>query len=231
MINIFHGDDYITSRQELNQALETNLNNQTEIIKLNAKSLTLESLTQTLESSSLFNNKKITVIFQLFSLPRSKNKTSLIELVLKNPDKTIYIWETKTLTPANLKLVSKKEGVNLKSFKLPVVLFKFLDSIKPENSKTTLNLFHQTLKTNPVELIFYMLSRRLSQLIQAKDNPKTIKAAPWQINQLKSQAKSFPSIDYLIKLHSKLSLLDYQTKTGQSPVDLTTNLDLLLINL
>jgi len=94
MITIFHGDDFVNSRQTLNQGLTSKPD------RFNAKNLTQESLTQVLESSSLFGDEKTIIIDYLLTLRPSNQKDSLINIILKNQDKHILLWEQKTITPA-----------------------------------------------------------------------------------------------------------------------------------
>jgi len=220
MITIFHGDNYVQSRQALNQSLSQLSTSKVESNRLDAQNLTEEALTQALESNPMFQIPKIFVIENLLALPRSKNKEQLIKIVLNNQNKSIYLWEKKTITPAVKKQFAKAV---IKEFKLPASLFIFLDNL-------TLTNFHQALINNPAELIFYLLHRRVSQLIQALDDPGSLKGAPWQIGKLKTQAKKY-SLDRLLDFHRQLLTLDEQAKTSQSILSLAGCLDLLLLEL
>jgi DNA polymerase III delta subunit len=214
MITIFHGDNYVQSRQALNQSFTQTPE------RFAAADLTEETLTQALESNPMFQIPKIFVIENLLSLPRSQTKENLIKIVLNNPASEIILWEKKALS-----LTVKKQFVKavIKEFKLPASLFNFLDNL-------TLANFHQALVNNPAELIFYLLHRRVSQLIQAVDDPGSLKGAPWQIGKLKNQAKKY-SLDRLLNFHRQLLTLDEQAKTSQSILSLAGCLDLLLLEL
>ena len=228
MITVLHGDSFVTSRNHLNQLVsEHKLKENSETIKLQAKKLNLEELTQALESQSLFGNQKLVVIDNLLTLPRSKQKDQMIDIVISNQAENLILWEKKAITPA----VKKKLGTaKVQEFKAPKVIYNFLDSLQPSNSKLSLNLLHQAISKDAVELVFYLLSRRTAQLIQALDDPSSLKGAPWQLGNLKSQAKAF-SLKPLLKLHQELLEIDYQIKSGQTPLNLTTHLDLFLANL
>ncbi|MDZ7587094.1 MAG: hypothetical protein U0946_05010 [Patescibacteria group bacterium] len=214
MITIFHGDNYVASRQSLNQSLIQTPD------RFEAKHLSAEILTQALESNPLFQTPKLFVIENLLTLPRSKNKDQLIKIVLNNFEQNIFLWEKKVLTPAVKKQFSQ---ATLKEFKLPASLFAFLDAISLKN-------FHQALVNNPVELIFYLLHRRTAQLIQALDDPSSLKGAPWQLAKLKTQLKKY-KLAQLINFHQQLLTLDQQVKTGQTSLSLAGHLDLLLSKL
>lgn len=219
MITIFHGDNFISSRNALNEIKNT--------VKLDAKSTTPEDLTQSLGSKALFEDEKPIIIENLLSLPQSNNKQNLIDIVLNTTDKTIYFWDKKTVTPS-----VKKQFKNaaIKEFKLTKTVFQFLDALKPNNQVNILKLLHQTLLNDPAELVFYFLHRRVSQLIQALVDPKELRGAPWQIGKIKAQAKNF-TVTQLTSLHQKLADLDYKIKSGQSVLPLSSQLDLLFLNL
>jgi|APSaa5957512622_1039677.scaffolds.fasta_scaffold46355_2 DNA polymerase III delta subunit len=223
MITIFHGDNFVLSRKVFNEQIDEFKG---EKIRFTAKKLDETKLTQSLESNSLFGDTKLVIIENLLTLPRSKAKDKFIELVLHNKDSEIVLWEKKAITPA----VKKKfAGATIKEFKLPASVFKVLDSLKPGSGKVTLKLLHDCLKKDAAELVFYMLHRRVSQLIQATKEGQ-LKGAPWQIGKLKSQSQNF-KLETLLKLHQDLLNIDFTIKTGQAVLPLASQLDLLLINI
>lgn len=217
MITIFHGGNYVQSRQALNQHLSTS---KLESDRFDGTKLNEETLTQALESNPLFKNTKLFVIENLLTLPRFKKKDQLLKIIIKNTEQNIFLWEKKALSPAVKKLFIK---ANIREFKLPASIFGFLDHISLKN-------YHLALINNPAELIFYLLHRRISQLIQALDDPASLKGAPWQLGKLKTQAKKY-KLNQLISFHQKLLLLDEQVKTGQTSLSLAGRLDLLLLEL
>ncbi len=228
MITILHGDSYVTSRNKLNELIsQAKLEYQAEVVRLDLKKRNLEDLTQALESVSLFGGKQLFVLENLLTLPRSKQKDAFIDLTLDNQDKNIILWDKKSVTPAVKKKLPQAKFLE---FKAPVVIFKFLDSLKPKNYKITLDLLHQAITKDAPELLFFLLVKRISQLIKALDDPTSLRGAPWQVGNLKSQAKQFNK-QSLIKLHDQLLEIDYQIKTGQTPHPLVTHLDLLLLTL
>ena len=175
----------------------------------------------------MFDNQKPIVIENLLSLPRSKDKQVLIDIVLNNNDKDVYLWDKKTITPAVKKQFS---NAKIQEFKAPKLVFKLLDLLKPKNPSNFLVLLHQTLGTEPTELVFYFLHRRVSQLIVALDSPRELKGAPWQVGKLKSQAKQF-NLKQLLRLHQDLVKIDFKIKSGKAVLPLASQLDLLFLNL
>ena len=233
---ILHGDDLVKSREALTDQKQQAKEEDQEIISLLGKSLELSSLVQALESNSLFGKKKLVVIENLFSLPKSRTKDKVLtylknQSTISNQQLTIklVIWEEKQIDGRLLKSFSKAK---VKSFKLPTVIFKFLDFLEPNNPKSTLSLFHQILKTENPEMVFYMVARRVRELIIAKDLGKVglTKCAPWQQSRLLSQANKF-SLEELLKIHRDLLKIDWQVKTGRTGLSLETLLDLLIADL
>ncbi len=219
MITILHGDNYVASRTALNQLKNTT--------KLDAKLILKADLAQALESKALFSDDRPFIIENLLTLPKSKNKQNLINIVLNATDKQIYLWDKKTVTPT----VKKQfKNATIKEFKLTKSVFKFLDAIKPNNQVNILKLLHQSLEHDAVELTFYLLHRRISQLIQAVDNPQELRGAPWQIGKLKTQAKLF-TLAQLKNFHQKLLEVEFELKTGRSVIPLASQLDLLFLNI
>lgn len=207
MIQIFHGDNYIASRQFIFSQIKDPL-------IFEAKTLTPEILTQALESNGLFGPSRPVLINQL---PAKE----LLPIIRSHADADIYIWHSKTLSKTALKPLGTK--LKITEFKLPPSIFTFLDN-------PNLKSLHLALKTNPVELVFYLFSRRISQLIQIKDNPESVKTSPWQKQKLISQAHSW-TIAKLIELYQQLLSFEFNHKAGLDPFNLLTNLDLLFFKL
>lgn len=226
MNTILHGNNIVVSRQNLSRLIsEAKQSGVKEVIHLDGLKLSETSLRQALEAQSLFGSDKLVVIEKLLSRPRSKEKSTLIQVLSQTKTSTL-LWEPKQVTQPNLKPL-KNHQVQL--FKTPPAIFKFLDNLKPGNSKFLLTTRHNGLRNQVPELIFYMLSRRVSDLIIASDknSDQLLKAAPWQKGKLKSQAQSFTA-SQLLSLHEELLTIDKSIKTGQSLLPLSSQLDLLL---
>ena len=166
MLLVIHGDDFVTSRNWLNLTVK-------DPVKLEAGDLTEAGLAQILESQPLFGKPRPLVIY-------GWPKENFLKILRKNQAIPIYIWVKKKL---------KAVKFNQKEFPLAKTLWRFLKTL-------TLQDFHATLKTEPVELIFYWLHR------QASSNGNTI------------LLKKLMEIDYEIKsgqsdlsLASRLDLL------------------------
>ena len=224
MVTVFYGDNMGMSRKAFSEALNLVKVKGMEIVQLEGKKLDLNILTQALESNSLFGNEKSIFIDTLFSLTRSKEKDALIELVAKNIDKAVYVWEGKDLSKSAINL---GKGFIFKQFKLPSVIFNFVDSLKPSNTTQSLNLFHQCLKTMEPEAIMPMIVRQIRLLILAKEGEQYLEGAPWMKSKIVSQSKDYAS-EKLNELYLKLLEIDYTSKTSGSALDLASQLDLWL---
>lgn len=223
---ILHGDNIVASRQKLTELIQkVNKIGAKEVIKLDGKTLSETQLRQALEAKSLFGADKLVVIEKLLSRQRSKEKNKLVEILAPSSSQ-IILWEAKSITKTAL---NKLKDYQALAFKTPVAIFKFLDSLKPGNSQQSLTQLHSQLSSEAPELIFYMLSRRVADLIIAQDqNASTLlKTAPWQKSRLSSQSRNF-STNQLLKLHQNLLFMDESIKTGSNLLPLNSQLDLLL---
>jgi len=236
MIYLLHGDNQAQSRNELTSIVNEAKKEKKELIRFAGKDLTLESLTQALESQSLFGQDRLIVIEEFFSQPKSKRKDEIINYLDKDHPRgedfntsgvSVVFWEKKTLTPAALRKLSFIEKT--KVFKIPRLVFKLVESLNPGKQKQSLSLLYQFLKNDSAELAFYMIVRQIRLLIQAKDDALP-KMAPWMLGKLKSQAAKFKSTSQLINLHQQLLAIDRAIKTGITPMDLAWHLDIFIVN-
>ena len=218
---VFHGDDQLASRQALNQAIKIERGRGVgEVIRLDASNLGETELRQALESHSLFGQEKLVVVDKL--------PVKLIDILAHHSGlPPVFIWADKILTVRELKQLP---NFTPKLFKVPALMFKFLDALRPDHPQAILSLYLELNQSQPTEAIFYFLHRRISQLIQAKDSPQELKLADWQKARLSSQAHHF-SLDQLLSLHRQLLEIDDLHKTGATILPLSHTLELFLLNL
>jgi len=220
---IFHGENTVLSRQRLNGEIEKFKG---EVIKLEGEQLTLTELQQAVESRSIFGADKLVVVFGLFSRRPSREKEKLLNYCQKENPQNLIVWEEKKIDG---RILGNFKRVKIEFFDLPKIIYKFLDSLSPVNRKTSLLFFHQCLKKEVPERIFYFLCRHVEQLIIAADLGKRgLENLPdWKQEKLLRQAKTF-GLEKLISLYQKLLAIDYQQKIGKSPFSLISSLDLLI---
>src|SRR5581483_6824055 len=124
MITIIHGEDVAKSRTFFIEQKQQ----YADAISLSGQGLTLTEIMQVFEGNSLFSEEKHVFIEDFFSKKKAGKETdAIIKVIIENQsDAHIYIWESKDLTAAHLK---KFAGAVSRQFKLPQMLFTFLDAI------------------------------------------------------------------------------------------------------
>lgn len=233
MIIIIHGEDitksrkyFIEQRQQYHDA-----------ITINGLTTTLTEIVQVFEGNELFATEKHVFIEDFFSKrKKSKETEQIIKVIQQNhPQAFVYFWESKELSPAQLKQLN---NVTVKQFKLPQAVFTFLDSIKPQNGKQLIQLFYQTIQDEETQFIFSMLIRQFRLLLYFvganNDLPPQIdeikRMSPWQKDKLAKQSKLFTK-DSLKTHYAKLYEIEYGVKTGSLNTSLEQAIDFWLITL
>lgn len=227
MVLVFHGEDLVKSREELNRRIGFAKTKGAEVVRLEGKTANLEDFKQALEALSLWADQRLVVVEGLFAQPQSKRKKAILTYLRQLPSSTnLILWEGKKVHGGSL------GGFQAKEFKLPAIIFRLLDSLTPNNQRQMLTLLEENKKTSPPEIIFYMLCRQVRLLILAKDLGKGgLAPMPfWMQSKFLRQANHF-SLEQLLKLHQKLLWIDYEQKTGRSLFSLEKELDLLVASL
>ncbi len=224
---IIHGENTIQSRQKLvdviNQAKDKNIL----IERLSAKSLTLPGFESKLQKTDLFGHSRLLIVEGLHSLPRSKKKNSMIQL-LANSDMSICLWEKRKLTPT---MVKKFKNATVHHYKIANSLFNWLDSFSPNSATIAkqLKLFKLANTDNDQYLCFIMLARQIRMLIQAKSGGK-IGGPYFVVQKIKRQAANF-SQQQLLKTHQALFQIDQQIKSSTNYLSIQHSIEQVLLNL
>ncbi len=230
MITIIHGDDIDSSR---NYYLQLRKNDKNSVI-FEGEKLTLTDLEQNIHTGDLFGKKVSIFIEDILTKKSDKLSKVIIDFLIKNQTSSnIFLWESKEIQKKSL---FKFKEVTIKIFILPKNIFTFLDSLRPNNFKHSINLFHKVL-TDGVseELIFFMLQRQVRLLLSLLDKSKesieeVIRLASWQRSKLVRQAKFF-SKEKLLKIHNLLYKIEVGHKTGSLNLSLSQSIDFLLYEL
>ncbi|MBI4065474.1 hypothetical protein HY409_03855 [Candidatus Gottesmanbacteria bacterium] len=226
MITLLHGDNIEASRKELTKLKEEAKGK--EVRQIDGRLIDEGSLIQALESQSLFGGDTLVIIENLFSkLGRQQKRiVQLASILVSSQGATdIIVWEGKEVGATVIKSLGTR--VNAQEFKVPVVIFQFLDSLRLQNSRSLLSLFSQATHHDAPELIFAMIVRRMRQLIMLKDNVIPEGLQGWQADRLTSQVKSF-TMEKLVFMYKKLLDIEYSIKSGSSPFTLTQHIELWL---
>lgn len=223
---IIHGDNPVLSRNKLTEKIK---NFKGEVVRFEGSKVDLTGLKQAIESHSLFGTDRLIIIENLFSRRPSKDKEIILKYFRENFPPNLIVWEGKKVDGRTLASFSKAQ---INKFNLSPIVFKFLDSLAPNAKKMSLVLFHQCLKTDPPEIIFYLLIRQLTHLIIARDlgEKGLTDLAPWQKQKIVRQAQRF-SLEKLTYLYQEFLRIDYQQKTGKTLLPLISQLDLWLASL
>ena len=204
MISIFHGNNNFQSRLNLNKQIDTFKTKN--ILRLDKKTIDTETINNFLNTTSFFQDQKILVIDGFFSIPKSKKRQQL-EDILSSSDHQIFIWHSKKLTVSQLKTFPKAKA---SSFNLSNQLFSCVYSIKPDSLNNFLSLYKQIKNQEPFELILHLIKQNLrKQLVSWSNLPQ----------------------DKLKTAYLHLIELDYQAKTGQLVISKESALERIIINL
>lgn len=214
MVTIIHGEDIVASQKLKIELLKKGL----EVIELESPEISI--LKQATESKSLFSEEKIVILSGKFD----KLFDKLIEII-NSSEIPIYIFSEKTLSN---KTISQFPKAKIILNKPKAIIFEFLESIRPKTAKNTISLYKNL--NNEPELIFFMITRQFRNLILVKDGTWTSEINPWQKSKLASQAQYF-TLEGLLKIYKDLEKIDYENKTGQSPLELSKTLELFLLKI
>ena len=207
-ILVLHGENITASRERLFNLVAQYRRKGWEIFKTDK---TDELLTDT-----LFGQKRLYIV--------EKIKNIDYKSLTNKFDSNIIIWHEGNFPTTLLKKLPKITKVE--KFDLPFLIYKFLDSFFPENTKNCLQILHEIILTNPPEFVLALLARHLRDLYWVKTDPETVDYPSWRVAKLKKQSNSF-TIGGLKRLIIDLSDDDIKSKT--SVADLATSLDLIII--
>ena len=216
---VLHGDNERASNQRLEKFIEVAKARGWQVNFLDSP----EGISEKLTSVSLFGQQPFFVIRNINQWPPSTLKKT--KKVLEKGEGTAVLYHNDFLGKTILESLPK--GVKLEEFKLPRLIFNFLDSFYPGNAKRTLTLLHEVLKKEPPEFVFALLSRQVRDLYWAKTG-SPLPVAPWRAQKLKNQAGKFSQGD-LEEIIRSLAETDIKVKTSQA--QLTSSLDLLAVTL
>lgn len=226
---IIHGDNLPESRNSYLKLIAKLKSNGYVPQHVAGEKISAKDLESQLLTSGLFENNAL-VIENLLSRKRSKEKEKCLSIIANyKGSKPIVTWDKKSLTNTILKKFTSQKP-QVKEYKIPLTIFKFINVISPQSKKTSLTLLHRALKNSSDTFIFAMLARQVAQLLVAKSSPKDLQGAPWQKSQLQKLAGNW-TLTQLTRTHSKLLNIDEAIKTGKTKLDLAAHLDLLILKL
>jgi DNA polymerase III delta subunit len=236
MLILLHGENSVLSRNGLSDLVsQAKLRGTKDILHLDGSKLTLNELFEACETTSLFGTDRLVIIESLHS-HRSKttlkeliNYLSTVHFILSLPKDrsptSLILWEPKPLSATQLKSLSNFET---RLFKSSPLTFKFIDSLSPGKQTVFLPLYEPACLKDTPEFVFFMLARQVRLMLLC--NYPESKLPPWQIAKLKSQFRTFGE-KAVLKLHDQLYDLDWRLKTGQTVLNLQSELGFILSTL
>jgi len=231
MITLIHGDDIPASRDYFYQEK----NRLPQSISVDGITVRIEDIAQRVTNTSLFGGETTIFIEELFSKRKSDSDVKDIILYLNNHNDSpaVYLWESKVLTPSQIKQL---DNPIIKEFKLPSSIFTFLDNLKPGNGIRLITLFHKTLEHKDEQFVFFMLVRHIRLLLASfSESSEAVieeakKMVPWQKAKLQKQTQMF-TLEKITGFYAKLFEIDLALKTGRLACPFSQTIDFLLLEL
>ncbi len=168
------------------------------------------SLSEKLTATSLFEEKKLYLVDDVSKL--EKTELDWLRKNAKSLDAYLVIYFRNTISNQILKTLPK--GYKVKEFKLPKLIWQFLDSFYPKNTNNCLKLLHNVVKTEPEEFIFSLLAKQARDLYWVKLDPKSIPYPSWRVGKLKTQSAKFAD-GQLKGIIKELTKIDIRVKTSK----------------
>lgn len=229
MFLLIHGEDQVSSRNILSD--KKGEAKGSEILTLDGITSTYSDILSYVDSLSMFGGTKVLIIENFFQKALSEEKETIFTYLKENKERLhIIFWEKKEIDKYTVaKYFLREENILSAS---PLVIFKFLDSLGVEGKTTIISLFHSILKQRDAFFILSMLYRQFRMLIIAvESNGRGLESvSPWQAKKFISQGKYF-SVLQLKNAYRNLLLLEYNVKSGKTPLNLTQLLDIFLVTL
>lgn len=210
-----HGDDEVKKRERFFQIID-GIKRRGWAVEHVGKNGLLEAMSR----NSLFPETKLFIIDEAkdlnkkdFDLINSKNKSDI----------QMLLYSKGLLTKTVLNKLPK--GTKVETFTIPKILFKFLETLYPDNAKASVNLLDKLLETESHEMVLAMVGRHLRDLAWAKEG--NLPYPSWRAGKLKSQSDRFSKAS-LKNLLCSLADFDVATKTSKLP-DPKAQLDLIIL--
>ena len=174
--------------------------------------------TEIVSTPSLFGSERLFILRDYKLLNKNDLK------VLQRFDGNFVIYHEGDLPAAFLKMMP--QDFKMEKYDLPKIIFTFLDSLYPGNSSQSIKLLHDLVKTEPPELVFFLVSRHIRDLFWVKVDATSTGFPSWKVGKLRSQTSKY-SPELLKRILVSLSDIDSLVKSSKT--DLLSSLDLLIL--
>ncbi len=208
---LLHGDHSLDSYHRLQKLIQVAKERGWEIVKVGSNDNL--SLPEKFTTSNLFEGERFYVIENL-----GKIRKADLDWFKKNIDRlsgTTIIYHNNTITNSLLKLIPKVSKTE--EYKLPKLIFKFLESFWPGNTRNSIKLLHEVIKKESPEFVFNHLSRHLRDLYWVTLDKDSMPYPGWRISKLTQQAKRFKN-GKIAKLINRFAEEDMAVKTSKANI-------------
>ena len=219
-IIVIHGDDirqnYARLKTILNQAKSRGLRVE-KIIPDEGK-----NLSESFVSGSIFNENLLYLVENPSQIPVGQLKW--LKSNVKNLEGDLIIYSQKPLGKSFINILPLE--AKIEEFRLPVYIWKFLDSFYPGNSRNCLGFFKKAIETENPERVFSLLAGHLKNLLMVGLDKKSLQFPSWRLNKLILQASKFGERK-LENIISEMAKIDVEVKT--SSTNLSDSLDFMIV--
>src|SRR4030043_1791073 len=213
-IIILHGDDEKKLYARLARFIETAKSRSWEVSYLDDPKLSIQ---EQLSSSSLFGTQRFFILRDIKRL--AKRELIWISKNIGKLPGNLIIYHEGYIPLTVLKSLPK--DIKIEEFKLPVILWNFLEGLYPGNSTKSIQKLHILFEKEAPELIFTLIAKLFRDLYWVKMDATTLPYPSWRVGKLKTQSSKF-TVDQLKLLIASLTEIDIKVKTSKS--DLVTEL-------
>lgn len=218
-IIVLHGEDTEKIYLRLKKFIETAKNRSWEVVHLDDAALSIQEF---LSAVSLFDAERFFILKDIKKL--GKKEFEWLNKRYEGLAGNLIIYHEGILSATFLKSLPKDSKVE--EFKLPKILWAFLEHVYPGNSGKVLKEFHQIIERDAPEFLFSLIARQLKDVYWVKVDPRSTGFPDWKLNKLKYQADKFTE-EKLRMFINRLAEIDVEVKTSKT--DLVSSLDLVII--
>lgn len=208
-ILVIHGDYTIKSYERLHEIINSSKKKGWVVERISVKDSL--SLPERLTAKSLFENKNLYVVDELNSLKKTD-----FEWLKKKSDGFeghLVLYSAGTVGKRVLNFLPK--GYKVGEYKLPKLIWKFLESFYPGNTKKCLDLFHEVVNINREEFVFVLLAKHFRDLYWVSIDFNSVPYPSWRVGKLKRQVAKLGSRK-LKTLIFDLAEIDIKVKTSNT---------------
>lgn len=218
MFHIIAGEDTSKARARLVELKKSLTDKGVTFTELTESSL--DELSWKLSSPSLFESPEGYFIDSLLHKKKIQEKISGLDLASTH----LIGFDTKTYEPALRRMYPT---ATIEYFKLPSSLFSFLDLFIPGKAKQCVPLLKEIMVDPNDPMIFFLLRKRIRDLILILSGGKPSAKQAWQVQRLAAQANQW-TLESLQKFYLNLFQIEKNIKTSSMTSDLQKSLETLI---